>query len=89
MAVDTAHVCPDCQVALESLDVRERTVTEVVPARVKKGVYQLTRRRCPQCRRVYAAQAPGVKKRTGFIIGRTTVRFPQTTALPSANCDAW
>jgi len=42
------------------LDVRERTVTEVVPARVKKGVYQLTRRRCPQCRRVYAAQAPGV-----------------------------
>ena len=60
LAVDAAHDCPACHVALESLDVRERTVTEVVPARVKKVVYQLTRRRCPSCRRVYAAKAPGV-----------------------------
>jgi len=60
IAVDTAHVCPDCQVALESLDIRERTVTEVEPVQVKKVLYHLTRRRCPECRRVFRAKAPGV-----------------------------
>lgn len=60
IAVDAMHDCPACHVALESLGVRERTVTEVVPTHVKKVVYQLTRRRCPRCRRVYAAKAPGV-----------------------------
>ncbi len=58
--VDTAHVCPDCQVALESLDLHERTVTEVEPVQVQKVLYQLTRRRCPECRRVFRAKAPGV-----------------------------
>jgi transposase len=58
--VDTAHVCPDCQVALESLDIRERTVTKVVPVQVQQVLYQLTRRRCPECRRVFSAKAPNV-----------------------------
>ena len=60
IALDATHDCPACRVRLESLDTQTRTVMEVVPARVKKVVYQLTRRRCPCCRRVYAAKAPGV-----------------------------
>jgi hypothetical protein len=47
-------------VALESPDVRERTVTQVVPVQVQRILYQLTRRRCPECRRVFSAKVPGV-----------------------------
>jgi len=60
IALEPAQECPECHVRLESLDVQTRTVAEVVPARVKHVVYQLARRRCPCCRRVYAAKAPGV-----------------------------
>lgn len=60
IVVDTEHVCPDCHVALESLDLPDRTVIEVEPVQVKKVLYKLTRRRCPSCRRVFRAQAPGV-----------------------------
>ncbi len=60
VVVDTEHVCPDCHVALKSLDLPERTVTEVEPVKVQKVLYQLTRRRCPECRRVFRAKAPAV-----------------------------
>lgn len=58
--IDTEHLCSDCQVPLVSLGSRDRTVIEVEPVRVKKILYQLTRRRCPVCRRVFRAKAPGV-----------------------------
>lgn len=57
---DTAHQCPHCHVALENLGVSPRTVIEVIPARLKKIVFKLVRRRCRLCRRVFAAKAPGV-----------------------------
>ena len=60
VVVDTEYVCPDCHVTLESLDLPDRTVTEVKPVQVKKVLYQLTRRRWPECRRVFGAKAPGV-----------------------------
>lgn len=60
IVVDTEHVCPDCHLALQSLDLPDRTVTEVEPVQVKKVLYKLTRRRCPKCQRVFSAQAPGV-----------------------------
>lgn len=60
LPIDTAHVCPDCHVPLVSLGNRDRTVTEVEPVRVKKVLYQLARRRCPVCRRLFRAKAPGV-----------------------------
>jgi hypothetical protein len=41
IALEPTHECPDCRVRLDSLDVQTRTVTEVVPARVKHVVYQL------------------------------------------------
>lgn len=60
VVVDTEHVCPDCQVPLGSFDLRDRSVTEVEPVEVKKVVYKLTHRRCPSCRRIFRAKAPGV-----------------------------
>lgn len=60
IVVDTEHVCPDCHVALESLDQPDRTTIEVEPVHVKKVLHKLTRRRCPKCRRVFHAKAPGV-----------------------------
>ncbi|MGH7456202.1 MAG: hypothetical protein ACRENG_32920 [bacterium] len=44
LSIDTEYMCPDCQVPLVSLDSRDRTVTEVEAVRVKKVLYQLTRR---------------------------------------------
>jgi len=58
--LDTEHVCPDCQTALENLDLRDRHLTEVVPVQVKKVIYKLSHRRCPTCRRIFRAQAPSV-----------------------------
>jgi len=60
ITLDTDHVCPWCHVDLESLDIPDRTVIEVVPTRVKQVIFKLTRRRCPSCRRVVRAKAPGV-----------------------------
>lgn len=60
IVVDTEHVCPDCHVALASLGLPDRTVIEVEPVQVKKVLYKLTRRRCPQCQRVFRAKAPDV-----------------------------
>jgi hypothetical protein len=60
IGVDTEHACPNCQVQLASLDLRDRSVTEVEPVKVKKVVYKLTHRRCPSCRRIFRAKAPSV-----------------------------
>lgn len=58
--VETESLCPDCNLALEDLKSRSRTVLELEPVQVKKVLYKLHRRRCPQCRRVFRAKAPGV-----------------------------
>lgn len=60
VVVDTEHMCPDCQAPLESFDLRDRSAIEVEPVEVKKVVYKLTHRRCPLCRRIFRAKAPGV-----------------------------
>lgn len=60
IVVDTEHICPNCQAPLQSFDLRERSVTEVEPVEVKKVVYKLKHRRCPSCRRIFWANAPGV-----------------------------
>ena len=58
--IDTEHRCPDCQVPLVSLGSRDRTVTEVEPVQIKRVLFKLACRRCPACRRVFRAKAPGV-----------------------------
>lgn len=60
IVVDTEHVCPDCHVALKSLGLPDRTAIEVEPVQVKKVLYKLTRRRCPQCQRLFRAKAPSM-----------------------------
>ena len=49
--------------SLLELETRSRTVLELLPVQVKKVVYKLHRRRCPRCRRVFAAKAPGILPR--------------------------
>jgi len=61
LPIDTEHLCPDCQVPLVSLGSRDRTVTEVEPVQIKRVLFKLACRRCPACRRVFRAKAPGVR----------------------------
>jgi transposase len=55
-----AGVCPDCGGPLEDKGVRSRAVIDCEPVRMKKTLYHLERRRCPKCRKVFIARAPGV-----------------------------
>jgi len=54
------NVCPDCGCALEAKGTRARTVIDCQPVKMKKMLYLLERKRCPKCRRVISARAPGV-----------------------------
>jgi len=61
--VETADVgclCPDCGSVLENKGSRTRTVMDCQPVRVKKIVYRLERKRCPNCKKTITARAPGV-----------------------------
>jgi hypothetical protein len=55
-----AGVCPDCGSVLEDKGTRARTVIDCEPVRIKKTLYHLERKRCPKCKRVISARAPGV-----------------------------
>lgn len=55
-----AGTCPDCGTALEAKGSRTRTVFDCQPVKVKKLLYHLERKYCPRCKRVIAAQPPGV-----------------------------
>lgn len=59
-SVETQAVCPDCGCPLVDEGVRERTVIDCEHPRPRKTVYLLGRGRCPRCRRVFMAKAPGV-----------------------------
>lgn len=53
-------LCPRCKVSLWHRGYRKRSVLELEPIKVKRVLYQLERRSCPQCARYFQAQAPGV-----------------------------
>ena len=53
-------VCPDCGSILEQKGTRTRTVIDCQPVKMKKVVYYLGRKRCPECKKLIAARAPGV-----------------------------
>lgn len=55
-----AGVCPDCGGPLEDKGVRSRAVIDCEPVRMKRMLYHLERRRCPKCRKVFSARAPGI-----------------------------
>jgi len=57
----TLVVCPECDSALgEPLDVRERIVEDVVPARLKTTRYWVHRYWCPECKTKVEARPAGV-----------------------------
>mgnify|MGYP001559144320 FL=1 len=43
--------CPDCNTELEVKGVVERTVIDIIPAKVKKMVYKCIKKWCPCCRK--------------------------------------
>lgn len=53
-------ICPDCGTPLEDKGTRCRTVIDCEPVRMKKILYHLERKRCPRCKKVISARAPGV-----------------------------
>lgn len=63
VAVDASH-CPHCRVALEDRGLRNRSVIDCPPVVPHTVVYRLQRKRCPRCRRTFAARAPQVLPRS-------------------------
>ena len=53
-------LCPQCKVSLWRRGYRERSVLELEPIKVRRVIYQLERRSCPQCQSCFQATAPGV-----------------------------
>jgi len=52
--------CPSCHSALIAKDVRERSVLDIDPIKVKRVLYRLERKECPCCGVTLQATAPGV-----------------------------
>jgi len=59
----TNDICPDCGCVLEDKGTKARTVIDCRPVRMKKVLYYLERKRCPKCKKVITARAPGVLAR--------------------------
>jgi transposase len=58
--VSIADTCPDCGSFLEDKGTKTRTVIDCQPVKMKKIVYHLHRKRCPKCKKLISARAPGV-----------------------------
>jgi len=58
--ISVADICPDCGTALEAKGSRCRTVIDCQPVKIKKIIYHLQRKRCPECKKVISARPPGV-----------------------------
>lgn len=61
--VQTIHLadrCPDCGSTLEPKGTKPRTVIDCQPVKMKKVLYHLQRKQCPQCKKLISARAPGV-----------------------------
>jgi transposase len=58
--IKTFELCPDCGVKLEHKGYKRRNVIDIDPIYVKKIIYHLETKCCPDCQKKYTAQAPGV-----------------------------
>jgi len=52
--------CPHCGARLQILGSKRRALIDCQPIRMIRRVLRLQRKRCPRCRRVFQAHAPGV-----------------------------
>lgn len=58
--IKVGDLCPNCGSVLENKGVRTRMVMDCQPVRVKKIVYHLERRHCPNCKKTITARPPAV-----------------------------
>jgi len=58
--IPIGNICPDCGSTLEDKGIKARTVIDCQPVKMKKIVYYLERKRCPKCKKLISARAPGV-----------------------------
>lgn len=52
--------CPDCGTTLKNRGTRKRTVLDAKPLKTEKQLLLLDVKRCPKCKRIFRAKAPGV-----------------------------
>ena len=58
--VHLPETCPDCGTSLENRGVKRRTVIDAQPLKSQKQLLLLDVKRCPKCRHILRATAPGV-----------------------------
>lgn len=58
--------CPDCGTTLTSRRVERRALLDAQPLRSEKQLLLLDVKRCPKCRRIFRAKAPGVLPKNLF-----------------------
>ncbi len=58
--IPIGNICPDCRTPLEDKGTKARTVIDCQPIKMKKMLYHLQRKRCPKCKKLVSARAPGV-----------------------------
>jgi transposase len=58
--VHLPETCPDCGTSLENRGIKRRTVIDAQPLKSQKQLLLLDVKRCPKCRRILRATAPGV-----------------------------
>jgi transposase len=61
--IEVDQTCPDCGSRLEYKDIKERTVIDCEPVKMKKILYRLEQKRCPRCKKTIRARPPGVLPR--------------------------
>ena len=52
--------CPHCGETLDKKGIKERSLCDLLPIKVKKVVYYLEQKRCPKCHKIISAKAPGI-----------------------------
>jgi hypothetical protein len=58
--------CPDCGTTLVSRGVARRAVLDAQPMRSQRQLLLLDVKRCPKCRRIFRAKAPGILPKSLF-----------------------
>jgi len=58
--IELPRTCPDCGTALRHRGGDKRTVVDGEPLKTEKQLLLLDVKRCPKCKRIFRAKAPGV-----------------------------
>lgn len=58
--IEVPKSCPRCGTALEHKGTRKRTVFDAKPLKTEKQLMLLDVKRCPKCKQIFRAKAPGV-----------------------------